>query len=201
MLPGGQDRAVTHVNRLLLVRLAFNRGGGKWISHTTGITCACTLCKSWIGTSPKQSHRPGVGQLVRSDKEDFPGVGNSSSRPRSCENMISDAGVARQRWLAPAGAPGQAAIACISGLRPKILIIRSPPAILSTKRLKAPVNRALVIMANILKTIDQSIKAIGRLPEIRVRIGISQSLETDLGYRFKINWRRRFPFINHSFLP
>ena len=84
MLPGGQDRAVTHVNRLLLVRLAFNRGGGKWISHTTGITCACTLCKSWIGTSPKQSHRPGVGQLVRSDKEDFPGVGNSSSRPRSC---------------------------------------------------------------------------------------------------------------------
>ena len=45
-------------------------------------------------------------------------------RPRSCENMISDAGVARQRWLAPAGARGQAAIACISGLTPKILIIR-----------------------------------------------------------------------------
>jgi hypothetical protein len=37
--------------------------------------------------------------------------------------MISDAGVARQR-LAPAGARGQAAIACISGLTPKILIIR-----------------------------------------------------------------------------
>jgi len=29
--------------------------------------------------------------------------------------MISDAGVARQRWLAPAGARGQAAIACIGG--------------------------------------------------------------------------------------
>jgi hypothetical protein len=38
--------------------------------------------------------------------------------------MISDAGVALQRWLAPAGAPGQVAIACISGLTPKILIIR-----------------------------------------------------------------------------
>ena len=38
--------------------------------------------------------------------------------------MISDADVARQRWLAPAGARGQAAIACISGLTPKILIIR-----------------------------------------------------------------------------
>ena len=44
--------------------------------------------------------------------------------PRSCENMISDAGVARQGWLAPAGARGQAAIACISGLTPKILIMR-----------------------------------------------------------------------------
>ena len=51
-------------------------------------------------------------------------TGNGSTRPRSCENMISDAGVARQRWLAPAGAPGQAAIACISALTPKILIIR-----------------------------------------------------------------------------
>ena len=37
--------------------------------------------------------------------------------------MISDAGVARQRWLAPAGARGQTGIACISGLTPKILII------------------------------------------------------------------------------
>jgi hypothetical protein len=45
-------------------------------------------------------------------------------RLRSCENMISDAGVARQRWLAFAGARGQAAIACISGLTPKMLIIR-----------------------------------------------------------------------------
>ena len=45
-------------------------------------------------------------------------------RPRSCENMISDAGIAQQRWLAPAGARGQAAIACISGLTPKILISR-----------------------------------------------------------------------------
>jgi hypothetical protein len=44
--------------------------------------------------------------------------------PRPCENMISDAGIAQQRWLAPAGARGQAAIACISGLAPKILIIR-----------------------------------------------------------------------------
>ena len=56
---------------------------------------------------------------------DFPVVaGNGSTRPRPCENMISDAGVGRQRWLAPAGARGQAAIACISGLTPKILIIR-----------------------------------------------------------------------------
>ena len=38
--------------------------------------------------------------------------------------MISNADVARQRWLALAGARGQAAIACISGLTPKILIIR-----------------------------------------------------------------------------
>jgi hypothetical protein len=38
--------------------------------------------------------------------------------------MISDAGIAQQRWLAPAGGRGQAAIACISGLTPKILIIR-----------------------------------------------------------------------------
>ena len=43
------------------------------------------------------------------------GSANASNRPRSCENMISDAGVARQRWLAPASARGQAAIACISG--------------------------------------------------------------------------------------
>jgi hypothetical protein len=34
--------------------------------------------------------------------------------------MIFDAGIAQQRWLAPAGARGQAA----SGLTPKILIIR-----------------------------------------------------------------------------
>ena len=47
-----------------------------------------------------------------------------SLRPRSCENMISAAGVARQLWLAPAGARGQVAIACISGLSPKRLIIR-----------------------------------------------------------------------------
>jgi hypothetical protein len=47
-----------------------------------------------------------------------------ADRPRPCENMISDAGVARQRWLAPAGARGQAAIVWISGLTPKILIIR-----------------------------------------------------------------------------
>jgi hypothetical protein len=46
------------------------------------------------------------------------GSANASNRPRSCENMISDAGVARQRWLAPASARGQAAIACISGLTP-----------------------------------------------------------------------------------
>jgi hypothetical protein len=32
--------------------------------------------------------------------------------------MISDARVARQRWLAPASARGQVAIACISGLTP-----------------------------------------------------------------------------------
>jgi hypothetical protein len=38
--------------------------------------------------------------------------------------MIFDAGIAQQRWLAPAGARGQAAIACISGLTPRILIIR-----------------------------------------------------------------------------
>ena len=38
--------------------------------------------------------------------------------------MISDAGIVQQPWLAPAGAHGQAAIACISGLTPKILIIR-----------------------------------------------------------------------------
>jgi hypothetical protein len=38
--------------------------------------------------------------------------------------MISDTGIVQQRWLAPAGARGQAAIACISGLTPKILIIR-----------------------------------------------------------------------------
>ena len=35
---------------------------------------------------------------------------NVSFGSRSCENMISDAGVARQRWLAPASARGQAAI-------------------------------------------------------------------------------------------
>jgi hypothetical protein len=52
------------------------------------------------------------------------GLPNGSRRPRSCKNVISDAGVARQRWLAPAGAGGHAAIACISGLTPKILIIR-----------------------------------------------------------------------------
>jgi hypothetical protein len=46
------------------------------------------------------------------------GSANASNRPRSCENMISDAAVARQRWLAPASARGQAAIACISGLTP-----------------------------------------------------------------------------------
>jgi hypothetical protein len=46
------------------------------------------------------------------------GSANASNRPRSCENMISDARVARQRWLAPASARGQAAIACISGLTP-----------------------------------------------------------------------------------
>ena len=42
---------------------------------------------------------------------------NGSSRLRPCENMISDAGIGQQRWLAPAGARGQAAIACIFSLR------------------------------------------------------------------------------------
>ena len=36
MLPGGEDRAGTDVNRLLLVRL---RGGGVGVGHTTRINC------------------------------------------------------------------------------------------------------------------------------------------------------------------
>ena len=35
--------------------------------------------------------------------------------------MISDAGIAQQRWLAPARARGQATIACISGLTPRVV--------------------------------------------------------------------------------
>ena len=43
MLPGGEDRAGTDVNRLLLVRL---RGGGVGVGHTTRINCAYITCKS-----------------------------------------------------------------------------------------------------------------------------------------------------------
>ena len=89
--------------------------------------CAChrTVARGGPERREKRAYRASPGKALFRPSETLTlRLATDRPRSRSFENMISDAGVARQGWLAPAGARGQAAIACISGLTPKILIIR-----------------------------------------------------------------------------